>query len=41
MNNSKIRLQKTLPVFMSFIVMGFMDIVGVATGFIKKIRTNK
>ena len=36
MNNSKIRLQKTLPVFMSFIVMGFVDIVGVATGFIKK-----
>jgi len=35
-NNSKIRLQKTLPVFMSFIVMGFVDIVGVATGFIKK-----
>jgi len=36
MNNSKIRLHKTLPVFMSFIVMGFVDIVGVATGFIKK-----
>ncbi len=36
MNNSKIGLQKTLPVFMSFIVMGFVDIVGVATGFIKK-----
>jgi len=35
-NNSKIGLQKTLPVFMSFIVMGFVDIVGVATGFIKK-----
>lgn len=36
MNNSKISLKKTLPVFMSFIVMGFVDIVGVATGFIKK-----
>jgi MFS transporter, FHS family, L-fucose permease len=35
-DNSKIGLQKTLPVFMSFIVMGFVDIVGVATGFIKK-----
>jgi fucose permease len=35
-NNSKVGLQKTLPVFMSFIVMGFVDIVGVATGFIKK-----
>lgn len=36
MNTSKTGLQKTLPVFMSFIVMGFVDIVGVATGFIKK-----
>jgi len=35
-NNTKIGLQKTLPVFMSFLVMGFVDIVGVATGFIKK-----
>jgi len=35
-NNSKIGFQKMLPVFMSFIVMGFVDIVGVATGFIKK-----
>jgi len=35
-NNSKIGFKKTLPVFMSFIVMGFVDIVGVATGFIKK-----
>lgn len=36
MNNSKAGLGKILPVFMSFIVMGFVDIVGVATGFIKK-----
>jgi len=35
-NNSKTGIVKTLPVFMSFIVMGFVDIVGVATGFIKK-----
>jgi MFS transporter, FHS family, L-fucose permease len=35
-NNTKIGIRKTLPVFMSFIVMGFVDIVGVATGFIKK-----
>jgi MFS transporter, FHS family, L-fucose permease len=35
-NNSKTGLVKTLPVFMSFIVMGFVDIVGVATGYIKK-----
>lgn len=27
---------KMLPVFMSFIVMGFVDIVGVSTGYIKK-----
>ena len=36
MENSKIGLRKTLPVFISFIVMGFVDIVGIATGFIKK-----
>jgi MFS transporter, FHS family, L-fucose permease len=35
-NNSKTGLVKTLPVFMSFIIMGFVDIVGVATGYIKK-----
>jgi MFS transporter, FHS family, L-fucose permease len=36
MNNSEIGLNKTLPVFMTFIVMGFVDVVGVATGYIKK-----
>ena len=36
MENTKIGLRKTLPIFMSFIVMGFVDIVGVATGFVKK-----
>ncbi len=35
MNNTKFGLQKTLPVFLSFLVMGFVDIVGVATGYIK------
>jgi len=35
-NNSKTGISKTLPVFMSFIVMGMVDIVGVATGFIKQ-----
>lgn len=35
MSTSKVGL-RILPVFMSFIVMGFVDIVGVATGFIKK-----
>ena len=36
MNNSKFGLKKLLPVFMSFIVMGFIDIIGVATGYIKQ-----
>jgi FHS family L-fucose permease-like MFS transporter len=35
-NKSKFGLQKLLPVFMSFIVMGFIDIIGVATGYIKQ-----
>jgi len=35
-NNSKAGLGKILPVFMSFIVMGFIDIIGVATGYIKQ-----
>jgi MFS transporter, FHS family, L-fucose permease len=34
--NSKTRLGKIFPVFMSFIVMGFIDIIGVATGYIKQ-----
>lgn len=33
---SKIKWNKLLPVFMSFIVMGFVDIVGVSTGYIQK-----
>lgn len=36
MGNSKIELRKILPVFLSFIVMGFVDIIGVATGYVKK-----
>ena len=36
MNNSKTGLGKILPVFMSFIVMGFVDIIGVATGYVKQ-----
>jgi len=36
MTNPDTALRRTLPVFMSFVVMGFIDIVGVATGFIKK-----
>ena len=34
--SNKIKWNKMLPVFMSFIVMGFVDIVGVSTGYIKK-----
>lgn len=33
---TKIKWNKMLPVFMSFIVMGFVDIVGVSTGYIQK-----
>ena len=36
MDNLKIELRKTLPVFLSFIVMGFVDIIGVATGYVKQ-----
>ncbi len=35
MNRSKFGTRKILPVFLSFIVMGFIDIIGVATGYIK------
>lgn len=36
MNKSKIELRKIFPVFLSFIVMGFIDIIGVATGYVKQ-----
>jgi fucose permease len=36
MTTQKIGLNKLLPVFLSFIVMGFIDIMGVATGYIKQ-----
>lgn len=36
MTNSKIEMRKILPVFLSFIVMGFVDIIGVATGYVKQ-----
>lgn len=35
MNSSKINLSKVIPVLFSFIVMGFVDIIGVATGYVK------
>jgi len=34
--NSKIQYRKLLPVLMAYIIMGFIDIVGVSTGYIKK-----
>jgi uncharacterized membrane protein len=36
MSNSKIGIQKLIPVFLSFVVMGFVDIIGVATGYVKQ-----
>ena len=36
MNKKKISLMMTFPVFMSFIVMGFVDLVGVITAYVKK-----
>lgn len=36
MNTPKIEMRKILPVFLSFIVMGFVDIIGVATSYVKK-----
>ncbi len=36
MNKEKIKLQKLLPVFLSFMVMGFVDIIGVSTNYIKQ-----
>jgi len=36
MTTQKARWSKLLPVFLSFVVMGFVDIIGVATGYIKQ-----
>ena len=35
MNKSEAKLLRTLPVFFAYIIMGFIDIVGVSTGYIK------
>ncbi len=35
MKNNKNQKSKVYPVFLSFIVMGFVDIIGIATGYIK------
>lgn len=36
MTTKKINISKILPVFLTFIVMGFVDIVGVSTGYVQK-----
>jgi fucose permease len=36
MTSKNVGLQKLLPVFLSFVVMGFVDIIGVATGYVKQ-----
>jgi len=36
MTTKKIKTSTILPVFLSFIVMGFVDIVGVSTGYVQK-----
>jgi fucose permease len=36
MTAKNISLQKLLPVFLSFVVMGFVDIIGAATGYVKQ-----
>lgn len=36
MKQNTLTLRKVIPVLMAYIVMGFVDIVGVATGYIKK-----
>ncbi|QCX40396.1 sugar MFS transporter [Aureibaculum algae] len=36
MNSKKNSISKMMPVFLTFIVMGFVDIVGVSTGYVQK-----
>jgi len=36
MTTNKINTKKILPVFLTFIIMGFVDIVGVSTGYVQK-----
>ena len=36
MTTTKIEIRKMAPVLMSFIVMGFVDIIGIATNYVKK-----
>ncbi len=36
MSTSKVQLNKLVPVMLSFVIMGFVDIIGVATGYVKQ-----
>jgi FHS family L-fucose permease-like MFS transporter len=36
MTTKKVQLSKLFPVFLSFVIMGFVDIIGVATGYVQK-----
>jgi fucose permease len=36
MSTSKVQMNKLLPVMLSFVIMGFVDIIGVATGYVKQ-----
>ena len=36
MSAKQLKLSKILPVFLTFVVMGFVDIVGVSTGYVQK-----
>ncbi|PIF00718.1 MAG: MFS transporter [Maribacter sp.] len=36
MTSNKIQFNKLFPVFLTFIIMGFVDIVGVSTGYVQK-----
>ena len=36
MSSSKVQMSKLVPVMLSFVIMGFVDIIGVATGYVKQ-----
>ncbi len=36
MSTSKVQMNKLVPVMLSFVIMGFVDIIGVATGYVKQ-----
>ena len=35
MNTQKVNISKMLPVLITFFVMGFVDLVGIATNYVK------